>query len=68
MLNQIGHIIIREEFDRETLGDQNKIVNKFISGLQDNKYAKFTPGGDSHCDWGVEQSGEFYIEVQVSEK
>jgi hypothetical protein len=66
LLTQTGHTIIRAEFDRDTINDQNKLVNKFIAGLQDNKYAKFTPGGDSHCDWGVEESGEFYIEVQLS--
>jgi hypothetical protein len=52
-----------------TIDRMNVLVNKFISGLQDSdKYAKFQPGGDSHCDWSVEKSGEFVIDVQVAEK
>lgn len=69
LLVQAGMTIDRADYDQDTIDRMNFLVNKFISGLQDSdKYAKFQPGGDSHCDWSVEKSGEFVIEVQVAEK
>jgi len=68
LLVQTGATILRADIDKDTIDEQNEIVNRFIAGLQTDKYVKFTPGGESHCDWGLEQSGEFYIEVQISEK
>ena len=69
LLVQAGTTILRADIDQDTINRMNEIVNRFIAGLQDSvKYAKFQPGGDSHCDFGLESSGEFYIEVQVAEK
>ena len=69
LLVQAGAIILRADIDKDTIDRMNEIVNRYIAGLQDSdKYAKFQPGGDSHCDFGLETSGEFYIEAQVAEK
>jgi len=68
LLVKTGVTIKRGDYIQDVIDEQNEIINKFLAGLQDAKYAPFQPGGASHCDWGMDQkSGAFYLEVQVSE-
>ncbi|MEW6025949.1 MAG: hypothetical protein AB1599_01450 [Planctomycetota bacterium] len=68
LLVQTASAIDRADYDQATIDKMNVIVNRFISGLHEDKFVKFTPGGASHCDWMLEKSGEFVMDVQVSEK
>ena len=68
LLVKTAKIISTAEYDRNVIDEQNEIINRFIAGLQDSKYVKFTPGGESHCDWGVDEAGVFYLEARVAEK
>lgn len=69
LLNQGGAVISHAKFSPEIMLYENIRNNDFLSGLQDSvKYAKFTPGGPSHCDWVTDIDQGLCLEVQISEK
>jgi hypothetical protein len=67
LLVKAGSEIIRSGFQTNVIAAMNRQVNDLVAGLQDRtKYALFTPGGESHIDFGMDLN-IFYIEVKVSE-
>ncbi|MFH1228531.1 MAG: hypothetical protein V1701_11605 [Planctomycetota bacterium] len=68
ILVQGGVIIINDDFNADAIAEENKRNNQLINGFADKtKFAEFTPGGESHCDWGVDEAGMFYLEARVAE-
>lgn len=69
LLNQGGYVVANAKFHPDIMQYENMRNNDFLSGLQDSvKYAKFAPGGDSHCDWVYNIDQGLSLELQISEK
>ena len=67
-LLKCGVIVLQSDFDKNVIKEQNGIINSIIRGLQDDvKYAPFTPGGESHCDFVVDENSRFFLKIQVTE-
>jgi hypothetical protein len=67
-LLKCGAKIVQNDFQQNVINKQNDIINSIIRGLQDDvKYAPFTPGGESHCDYIIGESAQLLLEIQVTE-
>ena len=69
LLTQGGNMIANANLNAASMEYENVRNNDFLAGLQDSvKYEKFTPGGDSHCDWVYNIDQGLSLELQISEK
>lgn len=64
-----GSVIVNANFNPNVIKQENDTINAVIQGLQDTgKFTSFETGGESHCDYILDEKSLLFLEVQVTEK
>ena len=69
LLVQSGVLILNQECQADIIAEENERINRLVNGFCDSaKFVGFTTGGESRCDFIMDESMGLGIEVQISEK